>query len=225
MARLFASLAEETITVRYTTSQVINIPAGVTRIDRLSGRGAAGTDGTSGYYDPPVDMSTYAAAVVGYNNPIGPSGFPGTISWSTVQSPHQQAVSKLNNGGSGTWTRVNYHQYTDGFVIENETMYYGNVIPGSAFARFTGWKTSGNVQYPDFGFSYVDWQEYGAYNPGTPPTTGASASVNFGQLYTFPGSTGSGSPTAVSYTNVPVTPGNYTLSIPFGGYIEITYTK
>lgn len=227
MPRLFASQAEEVVNVRYTSSQTITIPPGVTKIDRMVGAGARGQDGTSGYYNPPTNHNTYAQSVAGYDF-SSPNTFPGTLTWDQAQNAHQEAVNKLNNGGSGSWTRRGYEQYTNGFVVTNETMYYSNVVPGSASAYFSGgWKYSGNIAHPDFAFSYVQWQEYGSYVPGTPPSTGASSVFGSGTsaARSFPGSTGNVAVSPTTYTDVPITAGNYSLSIPSGGYIELTYTK
>lgn len=58
-------------------------------------------------------------------------------------------------------------------------------------------------------------------SPGSPPTTGASAT---GLGKSFPGSLGNTQQTPTQYTNVPVTGGsNYSIVVPAGGSITITY--
>lgn len=60
------------------------------------------------------------------------------------------------------------------------------------------------------------------YYPGTAATTGASATA-FGK--TFPGGTG-GAASTTTFSNIPITPGaTYSIVVPSGGSITITYTQ
>lgn len=79
--------------------------------------------------------------------------------------------------------------------------------------------TVGSTIYSQYQTCY----HYGAYvDPGGAATTGA-ASTAFGK--TFPGGTG-GPAVPASYSNVPVTPGqSYSIVVPPGGSVTITYLK
>lgn len=226
MPRLFAPQDAEVVFRRYTSSQNVVIPEGVTKLDRVAGAGGPGRDGTSGYYEPNTTHSSWVAAVAGYNY-THPNTFPGTLTWETAQNAHQEAIRIMGKGGSGSITRRTYEQYSNGWVVGNSTLNYSNVVPGSVYAYFAGaWEYSGNVGPGDNGYSYVGWEQYGRYVPGSSPTTGPSSVLQGGGIsLVFPGGYGSGQVASSVHNNVAVTPGNLSLTIASGGYIEITYTK
>lgn len=220
MARLFTPYPSGTKVVTFTTSQAWTCPPGVTEIGSAVGKGQNGSPGTSGYYDPPVDRSAYVTSVSGLNSRIGTGVTPGTLYWDWCQTNGSNAVTNINGGGSGTVGRKDYYAFSNGWTQSTSTVSFSNSIPGSASMRTAGWKTSGAVVDGELGFVYVDWREYGAYNPGDPATVGAST-TGFGK--TWPGGDGGTAPT-LTFTSIPVVPGQvYNLSIPSGGYITITY--
>lgn len=223
MPKIFPFQVAKTTTLTYTSSQSIAIPAGVTSLNYVSGKGADGTPATSGYYEPNKNQSAYVTSVSGQNNNNGGSvGYPGgTLYWDYMQSNGSTDVKNINGGGSGTIARYDYTQYSNGYSLSTSSVAFNNAVPGSAYTYTSGgWKTTGPVVNGDIGFMYVAWQEYGDYVSGDPATTGASA-TGFG--YTFPGGNG-GAASPSTFNNVAVVPGQaYQLNIPSGGSITIQY--
>lgn len=220
MPRLFPLQQSKLTTVTITSSQNWTAPLTVNNVAALTGTGGTGSPGTSGYYDPPVDRSTYVTSVYGDNS--SPSGVtPGQLDWSSAQGNGDSMANRINSGGSGNLSVLSYSQYANGYSISSSTTAYNNAIPGSASTYYSGgWKSFGPVSPGDLGFNYVKWQEYGAYHPGNPPTTGGTTTA---LGYSFPGGYG-GAATPQTKNNVPVTPGqSYPISIPFGGSVTLQY--
>ena len=213
----FGFTRRPTTTTTFVSSQSWTAPAGVTSLITLTGKGSDGT-AQQDYYTP---VTSYAEQFTGTlaNAPYA--------SWATIYSASNSKYSTLlarvglsgpSSGidsqrwrvnSSNNWALVttanNLSAYTIGSVTNNTL--------GSP-------KTSGNVVYStDFGSgATIGW--YVAVDYYTPATNGTNT-TGFSQ--TFAGGTG-GPATPVTYTNVAVTPGSsYTLTIPSGGYITITY--
>lgn len=137
----------------------------------------------------------------------GDPGTPGTTT--TKQVTHNYKVYIRRDGSGSDFTDQGY---TDGWP-PGGTAYYDNF---QTFSESDSSVYSGSEDYHDP-------ETQTTTVPGTPatsPTTGPSAS-GFGKV--FPGGTG-GMVTTTSYMNVPVTGGaSYTVSVPDGGSITITY--
>ena len=219
MPHLFPFSSAKLISTTYTGSQVATLPSNVRNVT-VSGKGAAGTPATSGGYGPSVARSQYATSV-DYIFGNGSNTTPGVWRWENVQDNGQQAADRINQGFKD-FTRRDFEQYDNGFKANVSTVgFSGTPIPGTAYTYTSdAWKLSGPIVPGDFAFMYVAWQEYGPYTPPQPATTGASA-TGFGK--TFPGGVG-GPASTTTYTDVAVVPGtNYTLTIPSGGSITVSY--
>lgn len=207
-------------TVSFTANGTWTAPGGVSLVTTITGKGADGTSGTSGYYDSPTNRAATGEIITGVSGNYGGAGAPGRADWSSFAGDPGALVSMLNAGGSGSYNQITILQYDDVFISRIDSVVsYSDVVVGSAsYVLNSGWKFSGAIQSSDFGFCNLYWQE-AVYHPGTSPTTGAS-STGLGK--TFVG----GSPTAVSssYSNVAVVAGTaYPIVVPAGGSITITY--
>lgn len=218
--RLFPFSSAKLTTVTYTANSTVTIPSNVSKLAQLVGKGQDGTPATPGYYDPNISHSTYVTSCR-YQGGTGGT-YSGTIYWSSIQGNGKANADKINTGSDGDITRIEYTQYDTTYSQNIVKIHFTNPVPGSAYFYYSdGWKTSNTPVVPgDYAFEYVAWQEYGSYHPGSPATTGASA-TGFGK--TFPGGVGSPA-TEVVYNDVAVTPGGtYSLVVPSGGYIKISY--
>lgn len=221
--RLFAPSSTKQVQESFSSTQSWIAPVGVTKLDSLTARGGYGSDATSGYYDPNTVTSVSCTFVNGTSTLYGPGASPGNLIWSSVQGPGNSGLSTINAGGSGTINQLDYVQYGDGYHISGQTNSFSNAIAGTASILSSGgWKTSGPVVSGDFGAQSIRYTQQGAYNPGSPATTGPSTSA-FG--HTFPGGFGFVQGPPQSYFNDPVVAGNsYPMSIPYGGTVTIVYT-
>ena len=160
-----------TVTETFTANATWTAPVTTSRIDTLTGNGAAGAPASSEpvfyWYDTYVQQTSY--------------NLDGSIA---SQTPWQFTGT---TGGEAPSDYCN-------------NSYSGATLVHSTCYQFTGYTTGGV----------------------TPATTGASA-TGFGK--TFVGGTG-GAATPVTHNNVAVTPGaTYSLAVPAGGSITITYTR
>lgn len=151
----------------------------------------------------------------------------------TWVAPVSTAVleSLTGQGGSGTpaYTVDGYHYFkynrqygqrrSDGvweMIDEEITTHFAENVPADYCDPII---TSGDVEYSAYQRCY-DYISFGTDTQEVPATTGAST-TGFGK--TFVGGTG-GAATPVTYNNVAVTSGaSYSLVIPSGGSITITY--
>lgn len=133
-----------------------------------------------------------------------------------------------DTGGRTGWYRLtitNYHR-RDGSGTDQTSSssapVYGSPMPASYCDPQVFYTTSQSTVYDssDTCYEYLSYTE--PTTPGTPATTGASSTA-FGK--TFPGGTG-GAATTTTFTNIAITPGaSYSIVVPSGGSITITYTQ
>lgn len=193
------------IEVTFDSSTSWDVPGGVSNLLSITGKGQDGT------------AETYSSEdhALGYSTPAPGSGGSSTVSISSLASFVNSQGANFSGSGDRT---VNYTVRS----VEVDTNNLCNVVNSSAHrdVRGSGVTTSfggsGNINYGNAGSHYG----YVTIDTRNPPTTGASAS---GFTKTFNGGPG-GAATPVTYNNVAVTPGaNYTITVPPGGYITITY--
>lgn len=193
------------------------MPAGVTKLLTFTGKGQDGSPGSPAgfiagsdfaqpnFYFNAANMPTEASALAALEalmsamyNQVGCSSTPRVVSKVTVNYT-------LNTGQTVT--------VSDGlsWPVNGETTFRGCYPSSVGYVRGLG----GN----GWCHSIVSWNfEY--YDGGTPPTTGSSGS-GFG--INIPGGDSGTAPT-ISQSNITVNPGQtYSVLIPSGGYITITY--
>lgn len=211
-------------TVTFTSSTTWVAPSYVSNIVTLSGKGSAG-----------VSDSTAPANILNseINNSLGvvvPSASPTPArDWSDFYQRSVDLANQINTGSGvvafSAWTnrqvrvdtRSYYYDYLSGGVTIT-----GYAVAGSATVTTDYPATSGAVYYISSGWgggSRTLFTEYFYGGAGTAAT---------GISQTFPGgaySGGIGYPASTTtFTNVTVTPGaSYSLSIPSGGQISISY--
>lgn len=198
--------AQQRFSQTYTSSATFTVPAGVTRVD-LSGHGQSGTYST-------VQSASHPAIAVNYHD-SGSVG-SGSAEWGFDATMDSWTASL--NDGSLTFQQITIEAYPDGSntVTQDaaETIY---AVPGSASWRaIGGWQSSGPIT--SSGSSNLDYQEVVSGQTG-------DAATGFGQ--TFPGGAPEGgvAPTT-TFSNVVVTPGaSYSMYIPDGAAITVTYFK
>lgn len=208
------------VTETFTSTTAWVAPSGVTSVLIVEGQGS---DGTSDYWAPNSRIgfsNVLSTATAQTNNPVD---------WSTIKGEVNAMRTTLVNGGTGirTYTRTDYTRdiSSNGNIgarrTRNVASYTVRGSPGSVFAMgsapSTGTPTYAQAQ------AAAGWQV--SIETRFPGGAGSAAS-GFGN--SFPGGTYSGDIGAVApvttFTNVPVTPGtSYTLKIPSGGYITLTY--
>lgn len=208
----FASKSQpKVVTLTFTSSQTVTIPAGVTKLDTLVGKGQ---DGSGGGYE----SETFTIASVSKSS----SQFGGTPENNQAVISDGVLEAEKFNQSSGE-RRVTYTSYTHRVGTDDLVQ----VTTASRVARIDG---AASVSVRD-GTGGAGGRI--TYNMATTPrvtvtalslkngTTGANTT---GFARTFEG--GSGVPaTPVNLSNVAVTPGSYQLVIPTGGYITITYQQ
>jgi hypothetical protein len=207
------------VTQTFTSNTTFTVPFGVSNLETVSGYGAAGSPSS---YNGDVSRS----AIVTYVHGIASAtvySTAGDISWNSVQGEAVgagAAISSTPSGGTYGGSDYVYNPTTHSYSYSLTFVSWSNAIPGSAsVSNSAGWKSSGAIVDGDYGTSSVNWLEYGTT---TPATTGASA-TGFGK--TFPGGTG-GPATTTSFANVAVTGGsNYSIVVPAGGSLTISYYR
>jgi hypothetical protein len=197
----------------FTSNATWTAPITTNRIEKASGKGAAGTPSSTAVRD----ASAQGDSVQGYSSGSGSQS--GSFAWNDFQSDISSALNTVNAGGSGNGYVVTYSGYPNSNTYNISLYQYSftGAIPGSAYV-FTspGWKSSGDVLPGDYGYFAIGYSQ--SYT--IPATTGASATA-FGQ--TFPGGAG-GPATITEFTNVAITPGaTYNIVVPAGGSVTISY--
>lgn len=207
-------------TQTFSSSTTFTTPAGVTNLQSVVGKGQDGTPATAGTYGPSIHHSALVARVQGFDDDGGATSAR-FWSWGSSQADISAIRDQINVGGSGSYTSYNIDQYNNGYLKFAVTTSWTNVSPSSAYTTLSaGWKTTGGVLPGDYGTLTVDWEELGPFTSGTPATTGSNT-TGFGK--TFTGGVG-GTAATTTYTNVAVTASTaYTIVVPSGGYITITY--
>lgn len=212
-----------TISIQITSTQNFTVPAGVTVLESIVGKGAGGQPA---YYDPDINRVITVARVVGAD--MGRGSSVALSNWDKFTLHANSMAQRINAGGSGTDAQgyLSYLQFaqspTGGLPSANLTtgsVSWTNALAGSASASFISWTPSGPVMDGDSGEARVAYKERGAYHPAT---TGLSASA-FGK--TFPGGVG-GPAVETGHANVQVSSGQtYQVTVPTGGVVTITYRK
>lgn len=154
--------------------------------------------------------------VVAVNYRTTPSTGSGNATWDNLQGLAEAVASDVNADGSASYTGYDIDVWPDGSnTVRTYSATITDAIPGSATAEFTeGWESSGPIT--------ASGRARVLFDIGAGAITGANAT---GFNKTFPGGAG-GPASPVTYENVPVTPNaSYSLLIPPGGSITITYYK
>jgi hypothetical protein len=149
------------------------------------------------------------------------AGWAAPITTSRIENASGKGVA----GAAGTpATPVQKTEYQYGFYkksggIDYETAVVDGWPKGSSYYCDPYRAFDNN---PDYSGYYVCYRPYTDYVGGSGPTTGAAATA-FGQ--DFPGGTG-GPAQTTSINNIAITPGaTYTIVVPAGGSLTITYFK
>lgn len=201
-----------------TGTNTFTVPAGVTKLEGVAGRGQ---NGTAGGWSSFTYVGT--AWATGY-----PSGSTGTnsITWQSLYNRIVSHQNTVNSSGSGDRTiaipNYNFQLYENassnlGYVYISESTFR---VRGSATILYVNSPpSSGTVTIASLGGTYKT-KGYSLYGleKYTDPTTGANT-TGFG--LTFPGGVG-GSATTSLYTNVSVVPGD-TYTIVNNGSLTISY--
>lgn len=208
MLMLFASMGAKTLqTVTFNANATWVAPAGVNLLPSVIGHGVNGTA------DSTTTRTTAAMTVVFHATGSGTD--PDLNDWSNVQGVVDSAIGIVDAGGFQTFNTGRLDKYANG----TETLTTGsstvNAVAATAAGVYSGgWHTSGPIT--NSGTGSVQ------YTSPVAGTTGASA-TGFG--FTFAGGTPT-TPTAATTTNsnVSVTPAaSYTIVVPAGATIQITY--
>lgn len=211
--------APQTYTRTFNSSESYVVPAGVTMLDKIEGKGQ---DGQPSSYGPSTPQTMIVAEVYGETDRTSQTRSTALRTWEYFTTHAYGMVGKVNAGGSGMEPAgyLNYIQYPDRTVdLISQSTAWADAIAGSASFVSISWNFNGSIFPGDFGTAAVQYSRRGAFIPAT---TGASASA-FGK--TFPGGTG-GTAALSGHTSVPVTPGaTYQVTVPSGGFITITYKK
>lgn len=206
-----------TVTRTFTATELFIVPAGVTLLARIEGKGQ---DGQPSSYGPDTQHTITVASVLGATSGSGIS--KAVRPWDFFTTHAYSMVNKVNAGGSGS-DAAGYQQYVQYPNQTSTTTISGaswaDAIAGSAVFTSSSWGFDGEIVPGDNGTARVQYTRRGTFFPAT---TGLSASA-FGK--TFPG--GTGGPAVLSgHTNVPVTPSaQYQITVPTGGSVTITYQK
>ena len=201
-------------TQTFTSSTTFTAPSTTNNLLTVVGQGQAGTF-TAGHFENNVEIGS------GQVFPLGGPGIGSALDWSSII-------------GSGGDRNVSGTAYNNAIIYSGTNkVYWYTANAGGGRVRGTvsinqpngAAPSSGQITYDGVynGFTDHYWvyqitaQEFYVDDA---TTTGAST-TGFGQ--TFVGGTG-GAATAVTYNNVAVTPNQaYTLTVPSGGSIQISY--
>lgn len=196
------------VTEVITSSQTWVCPLGVSLLNTLVGKGADGT---------PITTPNTSEALINVNySPTG-TGSGGSATWANFDGIVNGWVSTLNSSGSLSYQRAVVTAYADGTVdLVDAAQSISGAVPGTATKITTGaWASSGAITAS--GDALVNYSYYVAAAAGA-NTTG------FG--YTFAGGAPDTPATPVTYNNVAVVSGaSYSLVVPTGGSITITYYR
>lgn len=199
------------VTQTFTSNATWTAPITTSRIESASGKGSDGSAATIATVN-----NLLIDTIQGVASGIGSTS--GSLSWPSFNDA-ALIVAGINNGTQGSgWNGVNYtgHPNSNTYDISIVSgVIAASYIQGSASASYSaGWKMSGAVLASDYGQSFISYQ----YN--VPPTNGTAATA-FGK--TFPGGT-AGPASVTPFSNLVVTPGaSYSIVVPAGGSLTITY--
>lgn len=197
-------------------------PAGVTSIITLVGKGQ---DGTSDSWQDGIVNNIHVAVLSPPSTPGGMSLIGSTLDWSTPYGTQQSYLSSLNSGAPGqrniTVYIPKYYYFTDPAY---QKWYYSlETSSGSTIQGYAGIAEA----VPSSGIISTSSPFFNQYRINASrlvPGSAGSNTTGFG--YTFAGGAANTAATPVTYNSVAVTPGaSYSLSIPSGGYIQITYAS
>lgn len=185
------------VTRTFTSSTTWTTPFGVSNLASVTGRGGSTTN------------AAVVSVAVTYS-PTG-SGVPGSsATWANFQSVKDSNQSAMSAGGSCTIQQSYATVYADGTnngVTVYPTTLTGVVAGSASTVTSGGWASSGPVT--SSGEADINYQQYG------------TATSGFGLSYA--GSTGSGAEVRTD-SNIAITENTaYTLTIPVGGSITVTY--
>ena len=205
---MLASIGSKTLmTKTFTGSETWPVPAGVTRLESVTGKGEDGAAQSQ------ASAGTVGVSFVAYSS-SGTGNNAGVLQWATANSYANNARSAVNTGGSGTYKLGQMNQYPSSYNLQESILSFSNAVPGSAVLAFdSGWRTSGSIT--NSGQATMSWNVYVA------ATSGRNAS-GFG--LTFPGGT-AGPATPQNFGPQTVTPGaSMSIVVPSASaYITITY--
>lgn len=201
-------------------------PAGVTSISTLVGKGQ---DGTSGGYSSDLVGQVRVAVFVtpGSYDPPPPdwSNIGGSLDWSAPYGNEQSFLSDLNSGAPSVRSKTYYFCFYQYYGTPYNAWYTTGVRPNIG-VTIQGYATA-NSTPPSSGVIPISSNIFNSYLISADtyhPGSAGSSTTGFG--YTFAGGAADTAATPVTYNNVAVTPGaSYSLSIPSGGYIQITYAS
>lgn len=203
---LLASAGVKTlVTKTFTGSETWVVPAGVTRLESVSGKGTDGEPATT------VNGTLEGYA---YYYSTGSGNTSGTMTWESMNANVEAARSAVNLGGSGTRQMPYVISYPSTYSLSYSNISYTNAIAGTARVIYSGsWGTAGKVQSNGIAYIFYDMPK---------AATNGNASTGFGQ--TFPGGVGGVAP-YMNYGPMAVNPGgNWPVSVLNGtAYITITY--
>ncbi len=207
---LAAMTGRETVVQVFTVGNTWTAPLTTNKIRILTGKGEDGIPVT------PTNASALIAEVNYYASGSGATG--GVETWSGMQFLIGLALDAFNSGGAGSYFHQFVIQYSNTSYTRTNTSTSvpSGVNAGSASMQYGGaWGVPGNAIVGD-GTATINWQ----YN--VPATTGGNATA-FG--FTFSG--GFGVPAVpVTHMELDVTPGAaYTIVVPAGGSVSLTYEK
>lgn len=221
-------------TVTYTSNATWTVPAGVSNVLTLVGRGSGGESDRWEY----KFFFSYINAFADISFP--PSTSP-TADWSGLYAVAQNNLATLNAGAPGIRTATglsysyNIAQGNGLYRISNEpssggpyTIRNSAVLYQKGISQTSGLITFNSLYPPAGGTNESGWRIDCEYL-----ITGRAGSASTGFGYTFPGGgytsstpgSGVGYPaTPITYNNIAVTPGQtFSLVIPSGGSIAISY--
>jgi hypothetical protein len=211
-------------TVTFTSSTTWTAPAYLSNIVILAGKGSAGTSDSTA---PATLRNSYVFN--SFNVPVSRASPTPTRDWSEFYNHSVDLANTINGSGGvvyfeswdfarvGVDTRSYYYDYYVGDVYAT-----GYAVGGTASINNGYPATSGAVYYVSsgwYGETSVSFTQYFYGGAGT-DATGVGKTFSGGAY-----SGGTGYPaTTTTFTNVAVTPGaSYSLSIPSGGQISISY--
>lgn len=208
MARLFPMQQGAPRQKTFTSNEVWTAPAGVTSIN-ITGKGQDGSPATW----TATSISVMGCTKSSFNQPGGSL----TSKNDAVADGAVSAGAFVGGTGERTvsYERVTYTVGPDNLSVRS-SFTLSRTVRGSA--SVSSGSTSGNITHTPSSLTSVSV----SVESKSGGSTGASA-TGFG--YTFPGGSG-GAATPATYTNVTVGPGNpYSVVVPSGGSITITWTE
>ena len=191
------------VTETITSSRMWTAPA--TLAVSLSGNGTNGTEYTrESSYKIVFDINYRTDTNLGTGN----------ATWDNFNNVLFATAADLDNDGNATWTRYSIDVWPDGRnrIVSQSTVTVSNAIPGT-ISISSNMGVTGPITFS--GSAVINYSYNGPGQAGT-------AASGFGK--TFPGgAVGQPAPT-MTFSDVPVTPGQqYLLTVPQGASITISY--